>query len=150
YGQEVGQPATPTMFVSAAEAWETLPDDLKARVRNRSACQHYDVDTYRKRAAGDPDVLVTTYASGESTTTPIAFRHPPTGRTILYICQQATQSIVDMPPAESDALLNTLLDHLYAPGRELAHHWREGDLVIWDNLALQHARPNVTVEGPAR
>ena len=23
------------------------------------------------------------------------------------------------------------------------HHWRNGDLVIWDNVALQHARPPI-------
>lgn len=151
YGKDVGQPATPTMFVSAVNAWDTLPEDLRARVKDRFAVQHYDVDTYRKRAAGDPDVLISTYQTGEDfVTTPIAFRHPRTGRTILYVCQQTTQKIVGMSPEESDEVLEALLNHLYAPGKEFAFPWHEGDLIVWDNLALQHARPNVTVEGPAR
>ncbi|SFF96628.1 Taurine dioxygenase, alpha-ketoglutarate-dependent [Novosphingobium sp. CF614] len=151
YGKDVGQPATPTMFVSAVEAWKTLPENLRRQVQERSAIQHYDEDVYRKRAAGDPDVLVSTYQTGEDfVTTPIALTHPRTGKTILYVCQQTTQKIAGMPEAEGDALLEALFDHLYAPGVELAHDWREGDLIVWDNLALQHARPNVLVEGPAR
>jgi alpha-ketoglutarate-dependent taurine dioxygenase len=151
YGKEVGQPATPTMFVSAVDGWDTLPEDLRDKVKDRSAIQHYDEDVYRKRAAGDTDVLVSTYQTGEDfVTTPIAYTHPRTGKKILYVCQQTTQRIADMPAEEGDALLEALFAHLYAPGRELAHHWQQGDLVIWDNLALQHARPNVKVEGPAR
>jgi alpha-ketoglutarate-dependent taurine dioxygenase len=151
YGREVGQPATPTMFVSAVEAWDSLPDDLRRKVESRSAIQHYDPEVYRKRAAGDTDVLVSTYDTGEDfVTTPIGFTHPRTGKTILYVCQQTTQRIADMPEDESDELLNALFDHLYAKDKELAHYWREGDLVIWDNLALQHARPNVVLDGPPR
>jgi len=32
---------------------------------------------------------------------------------------------------------------LYQPETVYAHEWREGDLVIWDNIALQHARAQV-------
>lgn len=151
YGREVGQPATPTMFVSAVEGWESLPADLRAKVENRFAIQHYDSEVYRKRAAGDADVLVSTYDTGEDfVTTPIAFTHPRTGKTILYVCQQTTQRIEGLSEAASDELLDALFEHLYAKGKELAHHWQEGDFVIWDNLALQHARPNVVLDGPPR
>jgi alpha-ketoglutarate-dependent taurine dioxygenase len=151
YGAEVGQPTTPTLFVSAVEGWDTLPEGLRAQVQDRFALQNYDAETFRKRAAGDPDVLVSVFKTGEhSVRTPIAYRHPRTGRTILYVAQQTTQLITDMPAAESEALLDALFDHLYAPAKQYAHPWRQHDLVVWDNLALQHARPNVTIEGPAR
>ena len=151
YGKEVGQPATPTMFVSAVDGWATLPADLRAKVQDRSAIQHYDEDTYRKRAAGDADVLISTYQTGEDfVTTPIAYAHPRTGKPILYVCQQTTQKIADMSVAESDAVLEALFNHMYGPGKEFAHQWRERDLIVWDNLALQHARPNVKTQGPAR
>jgi alpha-ketoglutarate-dependent taurine dioxygenase len=151
FGKEVGQPATPTMFVSAVDGWKTLPADLKATVAGLSALQHYDVDTYRKRAAGDADVLISTYQTGEDhVTTPIGFTHPRTGDTILYVCQQTTQRIEGLSAAHSDAVLDALFDHLYAPEKEFAHHWQQGDLVFWDNLAVQHARPNVASDGPPR
>jgi alpha-ketoglutarate-dependent taurine dioxygenase len=151
YGKDVGQPATPTMFVSAVDGWNSLPAELKAKVEGRSAVQHYDVDTYRKRADGDADVLISTYQTGEDfVTTPIGYIHPRTGQTILYVCQQTTQRIEGVTLAESDAILDALFDHLYAPTKEFAHRWQQGDLVFWDNLAVQHARPNVAIEGPPR
>ncbi|SFG44982.1 Taurine catabolism dioxygenase TauD, TfdA family [Novosphingobium sp. CF614] len=52
YGQEVGQPATPTMFVSAEYTWRTLPGDLRDRVEGCRAVQHYTPETYAKRAKG--------------------------------------------------------------------------------------------------
>jgi alpha-ketoglutarate-dependent taurine dioxygenase len=151
YGLEVEPPVSPTLFVSAVEAWDSLPKDLRARTKDRVAMQCYDVDTYKKRAAGDSDVLVSTYGGGDAfVITPIAYPHPRTGRTILYVCQQTTQKIEGMSADESDELIDALLDHMYAPGKEFAHQWRQGDLVIWDNLTLQHARPNVATGGPVR
>jgi taurine dioxygenase len=41
---------------------------------------------------------------------------------------------------ESRALLNEIFDRTYAPERLLVHRWRNGDFVIWDNIALQHMR----------
>src|SRR5689334_13838944 len=39
YGVEVEQPASPTIFASAAHGWSTLPDDLRAKVAGLSAVQ---------------------------------------------------------------------------------------------------------------
>jgi alpha-ketoglutarate-dependent taurine dioxygenase len=149
YGVEVSEPSTPTMFASATHAWDTLPEDLRARVQGRFA-EHCPDATYQKRAGGDSDVLVSTFETEERVKLPVGYRHPRTGRTILYVCQQMTHGIADLSPEESEKLLEALFEHLYAPGKVLEHHWRKGDLVLWDNLAVQHARPNVSVEGPAR
>jgi alpha-ketoglutarate-dependent taurine dioxygenase len=151
YGEKVEQPSVPTMFVSSAVGWDTLPEDLRARVKDRFAVHMHDEETYSRRAAGDADVLVNTYGgSDKSNRMPVVYTHPRTGRTLLYVSQQMTHHIDDMPREEGEALLEALFKHLYAPGKELAHHWRERDLVIWDNLALQHARPNVESSGPRR
>jgi alpha-ketoglutarate-dependent taurine dioxygenase len=55
-----------------------------------------------------------------------------------------------MDPVEGEALLAELFEHLYAPANLLEHRWRNGDLVLWDNLAVQHARANVQSDGPSR
>jgi taurine dioxygenase len=149
YGVQVDQPALPTMFVSSARGWETLPSDLRARVESRFA-EHGQDATYQQRSGGEDEVLTSKFAVEERVRLPVGHRHPRTGRTLLYVCQQMTHGIADLPAAESEALLEELFQHLYAPERVLEHHWRKGDLVIWDNLALQHARPNVKAEGPAR
>jgi taurine dioxygenase len=39
---------------------------------------------------------------------------------------------------------------MYQPAFVYEHAWENGDLVAWDNLAVQHARPNLTRDGPVR
>ena len=148
YGVEVHQPAVPTLFVSARHAWDTLPEDLRARVHGRFAVHSQDA-TYQRRSV-DSDVVVSTFKAEETVKLPVGHRHRRTGQTLLYVCQQMTHGIADLAHEESEALLEALFDHLYARENIVEHHWRDGDLVLWDNLALQHARPNVTGEGPTR
>lgn len=44
---------------------------------------------------------------------------------------------------ESRELLHSVYEHLYQPNHVLEHRWRNGDIVIWDNIALQHARSSL-------
>ncbi len=146
YAVDVEEPAVPTTFVSAAHAWKTLPEGLRRRVEGREAL-HTAGDVGR----GDrTDVVDMSFERPPSTTMPIGRRHPRTGDPILYICEQMTKEVVGMAPDESEHLLAELFAHLYDPANRLDHHWRNGDLVIWDNQATQHARPNVQNDGPSR
>jgi taurine dioxygenase len=149
FGQNVEQPAIPTLFASAANGWNTLPDDLRARVEGRFAVHCQDATAQRGGSIPE-DVLVSTFAVEERLTLPIGYTHPRTGQTLLYVCPQMTHHIEGLDHDESEAMLETLFDHFYAEEQILEHHWREGDLVIWDNITLQHARPNVSMQGPAR
>jgi taurine dioxygenase len=149
YGQSISQPAIPTLFVSGSQAWKTLPDDLRAQVDGRFAVQVQDATAQRSAAIPD-DVLVSTFAEEVRLRLPIGYRHPRTGETLLYVCPQMTHHIEGLGHDDSEALIEALSDHYYAADHILEHHWREGDLLIWDNIALQHARPNVLKEGPAR
>ena len=67
-----------------------------------------------------------------------------TGAPLLYTSAMQTDSVVGLPEAESEALLARCWAALYAPGNVYEHVWSGGDLVIWDNLALHHARSAVT------
>jgi alpha-ketoglutarate-dependent taurine dioxygenase len=96
------------------------------------------------------DVLVSDVANPPSTTTRIGHRHPRTGNTVLYASEQMTKEVVGLSHDDSEALLGELFAHLYDSGESFDHEWRERDFVIWDNVAMQHARKNVAIEGPAR
>ncbi|HEY6534014.1 MAG TPA: TauD/TfdA family dioxygenase [Acidimicrobiales bacterium] len=148
YAIELVPPIAPTAFASTTSAWETLPADLRARIDGLHVEHGHDA-TY-ERGGTDDDVLVSTFAEEESTITPIGHHHLRTGRTMLYASQMMTKRIVELPPDEGEALLDEVFTHLYSPQNTLEIAWSEGDLVLWDNIALQHARPNVTVEGPVR
>ena len=146
YGVDVEQPAVGTIFASTANAWDTLPDDLRARVENL----HVEHITGQVYSRGGDDLLVPGRTVEQSTITPVGFRHPRTGRTLLYVSQQMTKQVVELGPEESEALLQELFAHLYSPANTFEHDWRAGDLVAWDNLAVQHARGPVLQDGPAR
>jgi alpha-ketoglutarate-dependent taurine dioxygenase len=148
YGVEVEPPSVPTMFASMGRAWDSLPDDLRARVDGLQARHGHD-HAYPNRG-GDEDVIDSYYEDPHSTVTPVAHHHPRTGRTLLYVSQQATIEILGLPGQENEELLEELFQHLYDPANVAQHDWAKGDLVVWDNAAVQHARGTVSLEGPAR
>jgi len=147
YGTYVEQPAVPTIFASATHAWDTLPADLRARI---DGLEVIHVTGQQPRGGYVEELLEATRSESSETVTPIGKVHPRSGRTILYVCQQMTREVVGMPHDESEALLEELFAHLYADEVLVEHHWQEGDLVLWDNLAIQHSRPNVAMDGPKR
>jgi alpha-ketoglutarate-dependent taurine dioxygenase len=149
YAMEAVQPSVPTMFVSTTHGWKTLPDELKARVADLKA-RHQSGPQGRGKSAYEAELIQPQWEKLHDTVTPVAMAHPRTGETMLYVGDQHTREIVGLSRDESDALLDELYEHLYRPELVVEHHWRTGDLVIWDNLAAQHARAYVKGDGPAR
>jgi len=147
YGVEVDPPVVPTAFVSTAAAWTALPEELKARVEGLHALH---VTGQQRREGVDEDLLVAIREHEQSVTTLIGWPHPRTGRRMLHVSQMNTREIVELPFEESEQVLAALFAHLYDPAHTWEHDWRNGDLVVWDNLAMQHARPAVRADGPVR
>jgi taurine dioxygenase len=148
YGLEIEQPAVPTVFTSTAAVWDALPDDLRVRVDGLHAI--HQTGQQRRSAGSDAELLQPIRERVQQSTKPIAYVHPRTGRTLLYVSQMMTREIEELPADESEALLDELFAQLYDPAVTWEHPWEPGDLVMWDNLAIQHARANVDVDGPAR
>ena len=102
--------------------------------------------------SGDPDSEVARpdFGTTLSTVKPLVWDHPRTGRELLWLCEQMTSEVVELDAEESEALLRELFAHLYSPENRWQHEWREGDLLLWDNVAVQHSRPDVIEDGPVR
>ena len=148
YGLEVEQPSVPTSFVSTAAAWDTLPDDLRARVEGLHVVNV--TGQQRRGADAEEDLLEAIREHEQSVTSSVGHPHPRTGRTLLYVSQMNTREIVELAHEESEELIEALFAHLYDPAHVFAHRWGQGDLVAWDNLAVQHARSKVDKDGPVR
>ena len=101
-------------------------------------------------ARGGADLLRAERSSEQSIIKPICIEHPRTGKPLLYVSQQSTREIIGMAPEDSEALLQELFDHLYSPELVHVHDWTDGDLLVFDNLTMQHARSNVDANGPTR
>jgi alpha-ketoglutarate-dependent taurine dioxygenase len=147
YAVNVEQPSVPTIFVSATDAWANLPEDLRKRIAGLNALHTAgEID----RGMDKGNVLVTHVECPPTSTQPMAYPHPRTGEFILYACEMNTDRIVGMEANDSEHLLKELFSQMYAPARQLEHRWRNRDLVIWDNLSVQHARPEVRSDGFTR
>jgi taurine dioxygenase len=71
-----------------------------------------------------------------------------TGKPVLYLSEMHTDSIVGLAEEESETLIEELFGYLFMPGTIYTHRWRNGDLAIFDNRAIQHSRPDVSAVGP--
>jgi alpha-ketoglutarate-dependent taurine dioxygenase len=152
FAVDVQPPVTPTLFASATRAWEQLPEDLKDEVRDAVALNVSGPEYLPKRRV---DSFEGRLSQGKrdhapSFEWPVVRNHPRTGQELLYICQANTHSIEGLDPDASEDLIERIFAVLYAPENVLAYEWRNGDLVVWDNWSLHHARPDVELEGPAR
>jgi taurine dioxygenase len=68
---------------------------------------------------------------------PLVLTHPETGIKGLYLTSRITH-LLDIPRAESEALLAFLRQHASHVSFQYRNRWNAGDLVIWDNRALWH------------
>jgi taurine dioxygenase len=151
YGEAIEPPVPPTRFASTTRAWESLPSSLRSAVEHAAAIHVPGPENFAHRRGDDDGDLVQPVRDKDySVTKPVAHRHPRTGRTLLFVSQQMTSHIDGVSPEESDSLLEALFEHMYAPENLVEHDWSAGDLVLWDNLACQHARPDVKVDSSVR
>ena len=141
YATEVPPGGSPTNFADAVGAAGRLPPALRARVRGRQALNVFDLsdqrgDTrFREATLGPETPLAPRYAH------PVLMRHPTSGQELLSVNQMQTDRIIGLGAGESEETLEALWALLYAPENVYSHHWRVGDLVLWDNIAVQHGRP---------
>ena len=133
YGIDV-ENGTATLFASAANAFATLPAALRSRVEG------LDAITVLPPSQGERLVRYDTPEHVPQITRPAILPHPTTSEPLLFLSEQQTARLVGLAREDSDALLAALFAHLYAPANVYRHDWRAGDFVVWDNLALQHAR----------
>jgi taurine dioxygenase len=66
--------------------------------------------------------------------------HHLSGRPVLRINSLSTSHVVGMEPNDSESVIQQVFDVLYEPGNIYEHHWRRGDVLIFDNIAVHHAR----------
>jgi alpha-ketoglutarate-dependent taurine dioxygenase len=136
YAQEVPASGGETIFASTQLAYERLPATLKQRVSDLEARHVYDYGndrgTQRFRIAAAPNAPTATH--------PVVLSHPLTHRPLLFVNELMTDSIVGLADRDSEDLLQELWTYLDDPAVRYEHRWEVGDLVVWDNLALQHGR----------
>jgi taurine dioxygenase len=77
----------------------------------------------------------------------VLYDDPVSGEETLVVDSLFFDKFVGWDRDESEALRAELHTHLYDPANLHRHDWQVGDLVIWNNVALQHARPELPSTG---
>jgi len=123
-----------TEFTSTRRAWERLPPDLQARLKDAVATHSYA----NSRDQIHPDLATEV----ERRSLPpvrwrLNWRNPSNDRRALYVASHA-YAIDGMDDRDARQLLAELLDGATRREYVYRHRWRPGDAVMWDNRAMLH------------
>ena len=129
-----------TIFADTARAYTALAPDLKQRLPGLRVLNAYGGQATRRPPQVEPDALTFEH--------PAVIAHPEGGRPLLFVNRLMTDHIVGETRADSDALLGLMFDHIEQPEHLYRHRWVPGDLVIWDNVRLQHGRDDFGSDEP--
>ena len=140
YAIEIPSWGGETLFANLSAAYDALSETMKTRLDGLTARHMYDYDATSREAAGDDEDNLS------AADHPLVRVHPDSGRRSLYLSRLMTRLVVGMGRAESDALLEELFDHAEKPAFVYAHRWTPGDLLIWDNRCVNHARTDFPAE----
>jgi taurine dioxygenase len=134
YALEIPSRGGNTLFASTIAAFDSLPKELREQALRLQVLFLYD---YQKNANHKAP---SNWAGAPRHVHPAVTLHPEIRRPTLLVNRLMADSIVGMPREQSDALLERLCQAAERPEHIYEHHWRVGDLVIWDNRATLHAR----------
>ena len=138
YAMEIPSQGGNTVFADQYAAYDALPDATKRRIDGLNAVNTFEPGRYDNYAESITRAPVSKEA--RSAAHPMVLTHPATGRRALYINRLMTEYIAGMPREESNALLDALFDHQEQKQFVYEHRWTRGDVVIWDNRCVLHAR----------
>ena len=150
-----------TSFASVAAAYDALPEDEQRRLRELR-----NVHSYRYYRARNIQAQKEEQALGARTVqehrldeeqlrsvpdveVPVVRTHPVTGRKSLFINEAHTSRVLGVAEEEGAALLARLCAHIVQPEFRYEHDWRAGDLLMWDNVSVQH-KANFDYDLPLR
>ena len=139
-----------TSFASTTAAYEALPQDMKRqleRLTNVHSYRYYrakNMKAQKEEEARGGRVIQEHVLTEEQLSTvpdvetPVVRTHPVTKRKGLFVNEAHTSHIAGVSKEESDRLLAQLYRHIVQPEFIYTHSWRPGDLLMWDNAAVQH------------
>lgn len=146
---EPAEVAGETGFIDAISAYQRLPQALQQRIEGLEVVYHF-TSQMEKNRFGFPKDLRNLKPGGlperyhfDPVVHPLVITQKETGRKVLKLSPMHAQYIQGMDPAQSDALLTELADHLVEERYAYFHEWRKNDLIVWDNWRVIHCANGV-------
>lgn len=150
-----------TGFIDRAAAYDRLADSLRRRIAGLSVLYRIDIDQRKQRFGRDPRLRVLTDSDyvGKLMASlkdmpraihPLVCAKPDDGRMVLNLSPWYAHAIEGLEPAESDALLTELAEHIQTSTPPYFHRWQADEMVAWDNWRLLHCAAGVPADMPRR
>ncbi|TBU77936.1 taurine dioxygenase [Pseudomonas daroniae] len=138
--QELPEEGGDTLFASQQLAYETLPAELRQAIDGKRAAHSYTARYADEVFKGirRPTLTEAQLAEVKAVVHPVVRTHPETGRKGLFVNENFTTHILDVPEDESRQILTELNAHSAKPEFIYRHQWQPNDMVFWDNRALIH------------
>ena len=125
-----------TLFCNMTAAYEALSGAMKEMLAPLHA--HHDFAQTAATQFAKPVVIEEDLKGDNRAIHPVVRTHGDTGRKSLYVNPGMTTGLDNFDDEESAVLLGFLFDHATQPEFTFRHHYRQGDVVMWDNRSLMH------------
>ena len=124
-----------TSFASATDAYAGLDAETKSLVRDRTSLHRV---SGRRKSTGTGTEDNPLRAQQPDVVHPVIRPNPVTGKPAIYVSEGECVSISGIPDDQAEPLVNRLAAEIQRPEYRYVHEWQVGDVLIWDNAAVQH------------
>lgn len=124
-----------TLFANMYAAYEALSEPLRGLLSGLTALHESEHNFRGYFGAQDEDLRDGGFPSNAH---PVVRTHPVTGRKALFVNEIFSTRILELEPAESQAMLDFLYAHIAQPRFQCRFHWTRNALAFWDNRCAQH------------
>jgi taurine dioxygenase len=125
-----------TAVVNMRAGYEALPATIRDRIQGMKTVNVFQGSASARYSGQSADAQ--SERKPEPVLQPLVRTNPDNGTRALYFHPVKTENIVGLDAAESQALLNDLLERSVRPEFIYRHEWRKGDMLLWDNRAAMH------------
>lgn len=145
YGQRIpfrdGRALGGTEFANMHAAHDGLPEEIRTRLADATVTHDFDkfwsMMVARPGSSRQP-MTAAQRALRPPAVHPLFLTHPLTGRKVLYCNPGYAMRINELPPDESDRMLDFLFAHQIRPEYRYTHRWRVNDVLLWDHVGTIH------------
>ena len=136
-----GEPLGNTEFCDMHAAYDDLPEDLKQELDGMTITHDFNKfwEMMRhEKGSSRPPLTEAQRKRKPPVSHPVFLVHPITGKKVLYANPGYSMRINELPEERSEAVLKFLFEHQVQDKYRYRHRWKEGDVLMWDNMGTIH------------
>ena len=137
YAVELPDSGGNTNVVNMRAGFESLPADLKRRIDGMQTV-NVRLGSAVKNKYNTNSIIMQADTAPVPVLQPLVRTNGDNGTKSLYFHANKTENIVGMSPADSQELLDELMERAIKPEFIYSHRWRLGDMFLWDNRSAMH------------